>query len=94
MSEEKPKEDDIQKIAQTLQKTMEQLIKQAKNPENEWKNINTPFTQKLEEKKTDYVMKPNDSAIKTKIEVFQSKTFLDDFFLTHLSLSLLQFHCS
>jgi len=60
---------------------MEQLINQAKNPQSEWENVNMPFTQKLEEKKTDYVMKPNDSAIKTKIEVFQSKTFLDNFFL-------------
>ena len=80
MSEEKS-ETDVQKTAETFKTLMEQLIKQAKNPENEWKNINTPFTQKLEEKKTDYVMKPNDSAIKTKIEVFQSKTFLDNFFL-------------
>jgi len=70
---------DVQDQAKILALAVQQVLENAK--QSEWASVNQPFTQQLEQKKSKNVIKPNDSAIKAEIAVFQSKTFLDQFFL-------------
>jgi KaiC/GvpD/RAD55 family RecA-like ATPase len=67
----------VNENAEKVRKAIEKMLENAQNDDS----LNEPFTTELKAKGEGFYTKPNDATIKTKISVFQTKTFLDQFFL-------------
>jgi len=80
------KETDIQESARLLSEAVKLVLANAK--QDEWSNVNQPFTQKLEQKKSENVIKPSTQEDKKELIGFKTYTFLDSMFLNNEDKSI------